>query len=308
MPENNFCSPGAKIKSGTCYSKKSLLTLIESYNKAKPLNKILVRKNATIKALWNALNNKLKPFVKDGNEWCWTDYINKITTDFNLKNNIKKIEKTELKPAQPVSWIKNPTEWLSNYDIIAVMKQYEDVKNNHYKFLGVFPIDFTEKTLAGSCAYESHCNINIANFIKNKIKFIGFIINLDKHDEPGSHWTSIFMVIDPNYISYGAYYCDSVGTEIPENIKLYFKNIKKQLNSIYKLNKFKLIYSKTKNQRSNTECGMFSQMFQINWLKNLKKNKDSTIYNILNDKHNNDNDMKKLRNSLYRPNIKSIIK
>lgn len=302
----NFCSPAAKVENGTCYSKKSLLDLIRSYNICNSKNKIIVKSTASIKVLWNALNDKLKFIVKDGNDWSWTDIIKKMANDHKIKSLMTKIEHTELKPAQPADWIKNPTEWLSNYDIMHVMKQYESVKNNYYKFLGVFPIDFTDKNKTG-CLYEEFCTIDINNYIKQKIKFIGFIINLDKHDEPGSHWTSIFIVIDPKYLSYGAYYCDSVGNKIPKNITDYLKDIGKQLNIKYPDKKFEVKYSIKKNQKSNTECGMFSQVFQIACLQRLKKNKNLKISDIINDKNINDDNMKKLRNSLYRPNIKSIL-
>jgi len=248
----------------------------------------------------------MKDYCKDGEEWFWTDIIKMQTKDFDIRMKLKVIEKKELKPVQPSEWIKNPTEWLSNYDIMNLMKQYEDDKKNYYKFLGVFPIDFTSKDNLDNCLYYDACNIDIKKFIKQKKKFIGFIINLDKHDEPGSHWTSIFMIIDPNYKSYGAYYCDSVGTKIPLNIRKYFLGIKKQMKVIYPDNIFKLNYSITQKQRSNTECGMFSQIFQIYWLEKLQENKNTEFSDFISDNRINDDTMKKLRNTLYRPNIKSL--
>jgi len=302
---NNYCSISRTKNNGSCYSRESLLTLINSYNKIHA-NKIIVKPNSSIKILWSSLNNKMKKYCKNGEEWFWTDIIRIKTKDYEDKIKLKLIEKKELKPSQPTEWVKNPNEWLSNYDIMNVMKQYEENKKKYYKFLGVFPIDFTEKDVNENCMYDEACKINIAKYIKQKKKFIGFIINLDKHDEPGSHWTSIFMIIDPTYKDYGACYCDSVGTKIPNNIKKYFLNIRKQMKVIYPNNHFNLTFSMKQKQRSNTECGMFSQLFQIYMLKTLLKNKTINFRDYVIDQTINDATMKKLRNTLYRPNIKSL--
>ena len=46
---------------------------------------------------------------------------------------MKLIEKEALRPPQPIDWIKNPVEWLSNFDIDKVMKQYEKYPIYKYK-------------------------------------------------------------------------------------------------------------------------------------------------------------------------------
>ena len=68
-----------------------------------------------------------------------------------MRQNIKLIEKTELRPEMPAQWYKNPIEWLSNYDIDDVMVQYNNEKKYCYSFLGVFPIDFSEEDKFGRC-------------------------------------------------------------------------------------------------------------------------------------------------------------
>ena len=55
------------------------------------------------------------------------------------------------------------------------MKQYEDIPENKYKFLGVFSIDFGLKK-NGVCQFSNFCNINIKSIMESKdIKYIGFI-------------------------------------------------------------------------------------------------------------------------------------
>ena len=188
------------------------------------------------------------------------------------------------------------------------MEQYEKKKKYNYKFLGVFPIDFATK-INNHCLYSDVCSINLNN-IKKNIKFVGLITNLDKHNEPGSHWTSLFMVIDPKLITYGAYYYDSTGSPIPENLNIFIESIAKQCNDKYmkKYNKeFKIIYNKKKHQYKGTECGVFSMVFQIRFLnKNIVKNNNTSFDEIIKGNPNiNDNTMVKLRDELFRPNTKS---
>jgi len=187
------------------------------------------------------------------------------------------------------------------------MKQYDNNKDNNYKFLGVFPIDFTVKDNNGKCLFSELCKIDVKDYIKKKIKYIGFITNLDKHDQPGSHWTSTFIIIDPKLKSYGSYYYDSTAKQIPIYVLAFLKDIKKQLKLIYSSNNFKIKYNNKQHQRKNTECGMFSLLYQIRWLNYIKKNKDITFEDIINDPDIEDEHVFKLRDVLFRPNIKSVI-
>ena len=68
-------------------------------------------------------------------------------------------------------------------------------------------------------------------------KYFGFVTNLCKFDEPGTHWTSSFFILDPELDSYGAYYYDSVGRKIPPLLKPVFIDIQKQMNMFQKLTK-----------------------------------------------------------------------
>ena len=48
---------------------------------------------------------------------------------------------------------------------------------------------------------------------KNKI---AIVFNLDRHDQPGSHWVSLFIDLECKFI----FYFDSAGNPIPEEIKV----------------------------------------------------------------------------------------
>ncbi len=307
-----YCSPSVNDKNPTCLSKESLKHLIDCYNnsKQKKNQKIIYYDNNSQLDLFKKLDNKMKKLTKgSGKYWFWPNIIKKLKpiNNNNFIINIKNIEKLELKPEKPSEWLKNPKEWLSNYDINDIMNQYS--KNNKYKYnyIGTFSIDFAVKNNLGKCLYSNFCNINIKkDYIDKNIKYIGFITNLDKHNEPGSHWTSTFIIIDHTNNSYGAYYYDSVARKIPILILNFLNNIKNQCNKLYPNKKFIIDYNKKQHQFQNTECGIFSIIYQIRWLNLLKRNKNPKLINIINNDKLTDNNANEIRNSLYRPNIKEL--
>jgi hypothetical protein len=301
----DYCSP-SKNKGNICFSKESLLKLIESWNSTNKNNKIIVKKNSSIKTLWNLLDNKLKGVCDKGADWCWVGAIENMTSNQDIKRSVREIANKELKPEKPTEWLKNPHAWLSNYDIENVMVQYSKNKDFKYEFLGVFPIDFSVKNKFGKCLFSEICSINIAKYIRKGIKYIGLITNLDKHDQPGSHWTSTFIVIDPNISSYGAYYYDSTARPIPVYILNFLKEIKAQCDSIYPSHTFYYKFNKKQHQYKNTECGIFSIVFQIRWLISLKINKNTTFNDIIDNPNITDETMYSVRDVLFRPNSKTI--
>jgi hypothetical protein len=176
------------------------------------------------------------------------------------------------RPNKPASWKSKPKEWLTNFDIDVVMAQYNSLTEFKYRFLGVFPVDFAEPLaeLGGKCYIPEMCALRLTELIDSGKQFTGFIINLDKHNESGSHWTSIFAVLDPKLPSYGAYYYDSIGRQWPPEIERYLLTWQTQMKAVYPAKDFKLDWSRAAHQHANTECGMFSMMFQILWIERLR--------------------------------------
>ncbi len=304
-----YCSPNAKDNGPTCLSKTSLKILIDTYNNSKKnkKDKIVYYDNNTQLELFKKLDNKMKKITKgSGKYWFWPDIINKLKPINNSNLSIKNIQKLELKPEIPYEWIKNPDEWLSNYDINHIMFHYNIAKKFKYKYLGTFSIDFAVKNNSGECLYSEFCNIDIKMLINKKYKYIGFITNLDKHDEPGSHWTSTFINLDYKSKSFGAYYYDSVARKIPSLIMIFINNVKKQCNNLFPNKKFIINYNKKQHQFKNTECGMFSIIYQLRWLNKLYKNKNTNFSEIINSSLLNDKNVNHMRKSLYRPHFKQM--
>lgn len=158
-------------------------------------------------------------------------------------------------------------QWLSNYDIIDIMNQYEKVYKD-YKFLGAVPRDFDN--------FEkwNFSNKDYNNFYEdgNKKNRFGIIFNLDLSNQSGSHWTALFFDMNKKQI----YYQDSVGKP-PKNefIKL-MNSIEKQMGD-----NVEKIISKTKHQKGGSECGVYSTSFILRLLNG--ENINDIIDNIVDD-------------------------
>jgi len=298
------CSPSNKEvydKYNTCLTKDALVRLIQVWNQTNPnlSDQISIQKKSR-KRLWNELNERMKQICKgSGLEYCWMDKLK--------AKKIPEIAKS-FRPAIPEEWNNNPYEWLSNIDIENVMIQYEDDTDLHYKFLGVFPIDFAKKTAVGTCMVSELCTIDITKYAKKGYKYLGLITNLDTHDEPGSHWTSLFICIDATKPCFGAYYYDSVSNSPPREIVEFMNKVKTQALTYAKekhINRdFKLDYNRVRHQYKGSECGMFSMAYQIRWLDLLKNKENITFQDIVKVKIN-DEYIHKYRHLLFRPNTTS---
>jgi hypothetical protein len=316
MLNTKYSSPST-IKNPRVFSKQSLIKLIEAWNKYKA-DKIVYKRTDTITKLSDALNEKIRPICDDKQYWCWTGALSKIAKDDKTKQIIKMIADYELRPEMPKEWAKNPIEWLSNYDIEDVMMQYSKDKKYKYAFLGVFPIDFSEEDKFGRCLYSHICSLNVQTYVRKGIRYLGLITNLDKHNQSGSHWTSTFIIMDPKNKSFGAHYYDSNAKPIPSYVRKFINTVKKKMNELYPKTKFRITYNNRQHQKKNTECGMFSMIFQIRWLNlllNCKKLKIADPYKdahlpamIVSENHINDDIMVENRKYLFRPNFEEYMR
>lgn len=293
----SFCSPLAKDQL-KCFNQNDLNIFTAIYNKYFP-NKI-----KTISYI--GINNKLKDVVGNKKHYLWFDYLCQYCsyTECQTLNNITD---NRLLPKKPAEWYKNRTAWLSNFDIEDVLIHYHKCKKYNYEFVGVFTVDFAVKDDNGKCKYyENKCTPNIKRNIDNNKKYLGIVTNLDRHDQGGSHWTSIFVVIDPLLPSYGIYYYDSGGAGIPSLVMLYIREVQTQLKKIYPHKKCKIIVNKKQHQQTSTECGMFSLTYQIRWVTKLFKNKNTRETDVLNNKIMRDVVMIENRDKIFSPRYDTV--
>lgn len=254
------CSPLVKDKTpiaNSCYTKSALLYLKKIYNEYHPFDRI---QSITPTELWNEINNK---FTHCNKEDCWLDQIK----DYNIR---VKMDKLLFAPDSPKDWKINPKRWLSNFDIFNVLHQYE-IKYPYFKALKPTPIDFDVKLISyGGCVNEELCNFDIEKYLKMKKTKFGIVYNLDKHNQKGSHWVSMFIDLDDKFI----FFMDSGGDTAPPEIKTFTDRVMNQLTLLN--NSIKLTYyenSPLEHQYGNTECGMYSLFFIITMLTNEVENK-----------------------------------
>ena len=296
--DDQKCAPSKTLINGTCYTINQLKDIANYYNKENENNLIIFDENTSKKRLLYRIMIKITKKTKCDNQICWLkqDFMKK-NVDIDMLNNT-------FRPKGPAN--QGNFKWISNFDIKYVMSQYE-YKYNDYKFLGAVPIDFEEVN------YLNLNNINLENLYNTRYK-LGLIINLDKHNQSGSHWVSLFI----NLKTYEIYFSDSGGIRPNKYIRNFIKKIanfcyKKyfDLNDFYdyspinsdvsfmnnnNLNKYEKLfpikYNQIQIQNSDSECGIFS----INFILRLLKGETFDDY-IKN--HPTDSEVNKCRNIYF---------
>ena len=140
------------------------------------------------------------------------------------------------------------------------MKQWEKKYNNFF-FIGPSPIDYYTIS-EGSCVTDELCNFNLKKIMNKGITKVGVIFNLDKHNQEGSHWVTVFLNIKKKRI----FYFDSYAKKIPKEIWKFVKMVKKQGKKEGIDIKYKKI--QLRHQYEESECGMYGLYFIITLLKN----------------------------------------
>ena len=274
--KKRLCAP-KNNNNFTCFTKKSIIKMLRSWNDFYENDKINFRDNDTLQTLWTNLDNKLKNICND--EFCWTKQ------QF-MKNNDKEIL-DEFRPEMPLNWKSNKNEWLNTLNIEAVMKQYEK-KYDDFIFIGPVPIDFDTELHPGNCVINELCKINLNKLIRNGKKKLGVIFNLDPHDKPGSHWVSMYADFDKlNDI----YYFDSYGIKEPTEVTKLMERLKEQNDNINRVNT-NLHTNNVRHQFKNSECGVYSMNFILKLL-------EGNTYKDIKNNIIKDEDMESNRSKLY---------
>jgi len=246
------CSPAVKGKTvsrDSCLTPEILRKVKDYYNMSHPNTPIT--KDAPSK-IWISLKQRLKTCDKED---CWLDLI----TDDEVRNTI---DSYIFAPDQPSSWKNKPNKWLSTNDIHKILLQYQ-VSHPNFRVIRPTPLDFDAKIgeeKQKKCVTEELCNFDLNNEINNgKTKF-GLVFNLDKHDQPGSHWVALYIDADSQI----TYYMDSVGDSAPIEIQNLIGRVKEQASLIgIDITEHETHVS---HQRGNTECGMYCLYFIITML------------------------------------------
>jgi len=257
-----LCSPAKKNNiASSCYSASELSVIKNAYNKHHVSNR---EKQIHVKDPDQILRELREKNAHCTTELCWLHAV----SDRGLR---EKIQKEAFRPLQPAEWRSKPDAWLSNFDIDAVIQQYE-AAYPEFVFLGPTPIDFDTKKDDGKCVTEEICGFSLAKEWGKGKKKIGVIYNLDTSEGPGTHWVSMFMdMADPEPYMF---YFNSTAEPMPAEVRALMDRIQTQWLELHgnhgKKNHKKLIEytsdDKVEHQHSNTECGMYSLFFIITCL------------------------------------------
>ena len=247
------CSPKSKneVKEYTCYTDDDLHKLRNVWNARHPDKPITTNDS---KEIWNMLKNYYANICNK--ESCW---IRQMVKGTKMEDELL----DSFSPVSPITWKKNPNEWLSSVDIIEVMNQFEKTYKC-FDFIGPSPIDYDTHKLYGECVWEELCHFNLAEHIKKGKTKIGIIFNTDPHYKGGEHWISLFINIKKGEI----FFFDSAGNKASNQVMKFINNVIEQGHSLLnnRINfKFDQNYP-VEHQYQNTECGIYSLFFIIHML------------------------------------------
>jgi hypothetical protein len=198
------------------------------------------RKAGSGQSLWRLIRAAMAKKYKCTTEFCVVDKAPGLSADerANLKGFFR--------PQMPAEWKRKPTTWLDSFNIEDVMEQYEEAYPT-FEFIGPVPIDFDAADGAlGRCIVNELCKLDVKKMAAAGTEKIGIIFNLDKHNEPGSHWVCAFINIPKS----AAYYFDSYGYEAPPEVVTLFDRLRRQgIQHTY--------FNDVRHQRKGSECGMY---------------------------------------------------
>ena len=260
--ENKKCSPYEFFK----YSYGSCIHIVILIQMAIAYNKICDNDNLIKIIDMNNFKNKNDPLLsqyklyllysftaiygKEQQAWLTKPFIKELHPVFRTM-----LENT-FRPKGPAS----STKWLTQLDIDKVCNQYE-LQYKNYKYLGCLPADHVKLDEYLTIKYKDYHQFN--EDLKNGIYKYSYITNTDSSGEPGQHWRSLLF----NTKEFKIYFIDSVGNNpIKEDmsfINLVIEYMKSKNND--KMPDYRI--SKTRHQKSNTECGVYSLYFTIQFIK-----------------------------------------
>jgi hypothetical protein len=282
-----YCSPARfemGMKDKTCLSADELQDIAQSYNKSSQRKKKI--KTTTPKA--TLVKSMQKTLGREDHLWLQQDFI-----DPSLK---QKVMDKAFRPLKPLEWYKDRHTWLNTFDILKVMKQYE-TRYKDFFFLGVFPLDFKEKDADGYCVAPTMCEFSLRKMLDKGKRRFAMVINMDKHDASGSHWVGLYCNLHSRRKNFGVYYYDSVAYGPPKEVAQFMKEIEKQVQSIFGKRlaaRFAMRYNQTQKQFKDSDCGVFSEVFITQILKDVP-------FDEICARMKTDDEINKLRDVLYTP-------
>ena len=270
--KRKHCSPKKTNTNYSCLSTNSIRKIAKAINKIPGIT-IKTRKLSD-KQLYNKICRVMENNFNCKNEACWLK-IQKLLKHLS-KKDVKYFRK-HFRPHMPKEIVDDYSEWISNFDIESVLKQYHEERDDFY-FYGAVPIDFNK------CSVSDLCKIDIHKHLKHGQNKLGVVFNTDKSNKPGKHWISMYVDIVGQNLNGtpGIYFFDSFAKPPGKAIKKFITKIldfmyQKKYNSKFdskmvtnrsnKLKDFDITYNKVRHQYKSSECGVYSINFILRLLK-----------------------------------------
>ena len=242
---------------GTCFTRAELRAIAFMYNHEFPASAVSARAFRSSRLLVEELRRRVPQC--DGDDRCL------LTQPWIQRHAaiLAGVRAHALRPEAPASWRSNRYEWLSNIDILQVMRQYEAKHRRTFSFLDVAPMDFASCTVSASM-----CTFDAAAYLRRGKKTFGAVLNLDTSDKPGSHWVALYGDMRPSSPKYGVAYFDSNGLPPPSEVSAFMERVKATRPRTHAGRPFPLLANRKRYQFRNSECGVFAMMFIILHIEN----------------------------------------
>ena len=258
MFKKTHCSPKSSGRDDSCLDNKLLIKIGNVLNNYHSAN---IKIGESRKKLHEQISKKISEISECGSEKCWMT-IQEIIK--HLSPEELSLFKNSFKPKKPSEWDKDPNTWLTTTNIDDVLNQHMEKYADFYSY-GALPVDFDLKK-SNQCVTGELCEINLQKHFSEKKHNIGIVFNMDKHNEPGSHWTAMYVELLPCCRKEPSiYYFDSVGEKPPKQVFSLVDKLQEQYESI-KNSTMDFLYNDIKHQYKDTECGIYCLHFISNML------------------------------------------
>lgn len=283
LQEDLKCAPSKEYdkEANTCFSLEQLEKMAQAYNMSRKAQSL-----KPIKLGYNFENFKNKVEYKKYLLKQLTSKLDKVCNKqvcLLQENFVRTIGDSDImyhtfRPKGPTYKYK----WLSTSDINQILLQYQDVYPD-FLFIGAIPIDFKDIRVPIDFS-KNTLNKTLTNMYTGKkgnpkINKLGVVFNLDRHNQPGSHWVGLYANLEKKQI----YFFDSYGKMPHKNILSFMEQLRdwmytkdvssKTFGSIIFNSKGKgnvdfadIRYNIIRHQYKNSECGVYSTHFIIKML------------------------------------------
>jgi len=243
------CSPFKDNLPYSCLSHNILTKITKALNNIKGIS--FNNKGLDDKQLYSKICHIIQNEFKCKNEACWLN-IRKLMKQLSKKD--ADYFREHFRPHMPKEIIDDYTEWISNFDIEAVLNQYHNDLDDFY-FYGAVPIDFKK------CSVSNLCRFNLNKHMNKGENRIGIVFNTDESDKSGKHWISMLIdILGQNLDGQpGIYFFDSFGTKPSKEINNLITKIKNQ--GAKKDIDFVVSHNEKSFQRNSYACGFYCMHF-----------------------------------------------